>query len=112
LNQYFFAGAEIGVLESLPFDKLNINMFLVEMVFFIGEKEKQIKEIFKRAGYKEGPEIFENLQERNNPVNPNYDLIFYKEGLDIEMQLNCTHFMGQYQRGGYKWGTQECIRPI
>ena len=31
--------------------------------------------------------------------------------IDIEMQLNCTHFMGQYQRGGYKWGTQECIRP-
>ncbi len=86
-------------------------MFLVEMYHFVGEKEKQIKEIFKRVGYKEGPEIFPNLAERNHAVNPNYDLIFYKEGLDIEMHLNCSHFTGGYQGRGYRWGTQECIGP-
>jgi hypothetical protein len=30
-------------------------MFLVEMFHFVGEKERQIKAIFKRAGYNEGP---------------------------------------------------------
>ena len=73
-----YLGAEIGVLETLPFDQINVNMFLIEMYHFVGEKEKQIREIFARNGYKEGPEIFPNLKERNDPVNPNYDLIFYK----------------------------------
>ncbi len=27
-------GAEIGVLKSLPFDKINVNMFLIEMYHF------------------------------------------------------------------------------
>ena len=87
-------------------------MFLIEMFHFIGEKEMQVKEIFKKAGYKEGPEIFPSLEDRNNPVNPNYDMIFYKEGLDIEMHLNCSHFMGGYQGRGYRWGTQKCIGPL
>ena len=78
LNLKFYLGAEIGVLETLPFDQINVNMFLIEMSHFVGEKEKQIREIFARNGYKEGPEIFPNLKERNDPVNPNYDLIFYK----------------------------------
>jgi hypothetical protein len=78
LNLSFYPGAEIGVLETLPFDKINVNMFLIEMYHYVGEKEKQIKEIFARNGYKEGPEIFPTLKERNDPVNPNYDLIFYK----------------------------------
>jgi hypothetical protein len=105
-------GAEIGVLKSLPFDKINVNMFLIEMYHFVGEKEKEIKEIFARNGYKEGPEIFSNLMERNDPVNPNYDLIFYKEGLDIELNLNCNQFTGGWQGRGYRWGKQECIGPL
>lgn len=35
-------GAEIGVLRTLPFDKINVNMFLIEMFHFTGEKEKQV----------------------------------------------------------------------
>ncbi len=107
----FVPGAEIGVLKSLPFHKINVNMFLIEMYHFVGEKEKEIKEIFARNGYKEGPEIFPNLADRNDPVNPNYDLIFYKEGLDIELNLNCSQFTGGYQGRGYKWGQQVSISP-
>ena len=35
-------GAEIGVLSTLPFDKINVNMFLIEMFHFTGEKEIQV----------------------------------------------------------------------
>ena len=158
----FLPGAEIGVLKSLPFDQINVNMFLIEMYHFVGEKEKEIKAIFARNGYKEGPEIFPNLADRNDPLNPNYDLIFYKvsysptfyeqlfaqkyfahllctysfglsyfgerklvqkllvkwwwnwlqEGLDIELNLNCSEFTGGYQGRGYRWGQQECIGPL
>jgi hypothetical protein len=87
-------------------------MFLLEMNHFGEEKERQVKDIFKRAGYKEGPEVFPNLALRNQVVNPNYDLIFYKEGLDIEMNLNCSQFVGGYGGRGYRWGTQECIGPL
>jgi hypothetical protein len=37
------------------------------MFHFTGEKEKQVKEIFRRAGYKEGPEIFPNLVSNSKP---------------------------------------------
>ena len=87
-------------------------MFLIEMFHFIGEKEKMIKDIFGNAGYIEGPEVFPDLEGRNDPVNPNYDLIFYKDGLDIEKTLNCSHFTGGYQGRGYRWGKQECIGPL
>lgn len=87
-------------------------MFLIEMFHFIGEKEKMIKDIFGNAGYIEGPEVFPDLEGRNDPVNPNYDLIFYKEGLDIEKNLDCNHFTGGYQGRGYRWGKQECIGPL
>ena len=79
------------------------------MFHYVGDKEQQIKEIFRNAGYLEGPEIFPNLDGRNDPVNPNYDLIFYKAGLDIETNLNCSHFAGGYQGRGYRWGEQQCI---
>ena len=107
-----FIGAEIGVLETLPFEKINVNMFLVEMYHYTGKKERQIKEIFQKAGYLEGPEIFPNLDGRNHPINPNYDLIFYKKGLDIEQKLDCREFTGGYQGRGYRWGTQECVGPL
>ena len=87
-------------------------MFLIEMFHFVGDNEKQIKEIFRNAGYLEGPEVFPNLDERNNPINPNYDLIFYKAGLDIETTLNCSHFTGGYQGRGYRWGKQQCIGVV
>ncbi len=35
-------GAEIGVLSTLPFDKIHVNMFLIEMFHFTGDKEKQV----------------------------------------------------------------------
>jgi hypothetical protein len=87
-------------------------MFLVEMFHFTGEKEKEVRRIFADAGYKVGPEIFPNLEGRNDPVNPNYDLIFYKDGLDVELNPNCSQFAGGYQGRGVRWGTLECIGPL
>ena len=84
-------------------------MFLFEMYHFVGDKEKQIKEIFRNAGYIEGPEMFPDLNERNNPINPNYDLIFYKEGLDIETTLNCSQLIEGFHGRGFRWGKQECL---
>ena len=84
-------------------------MFLIEMNQFVGDKEKQIKELFRNAGYIEGPEMFPDLNERNNPINPNYDLIFYKEGLDIETTLNCSQLIEGFHGRGFRWGKQECL---
>ena len=109
---FYFEGAEISVLQTLPFDKLNINMFLIEMNQFVGDKEKQIKELFRNAGYIEGPEMFPDLDKRNNPVRPNYDQIFYKKGLDIETTLNCSKLVEGFQGRGYRWGKQECIGAV
>jgi hypothetical protein len=99
-------------LKSLPFEKFNVNLFLVEMFHFVGEKEREIKRIFAQAGYIEGPEIFPSLEQRNHPVNPNYDLIFYKEGLDLEWNLNCSQFAGGYNGRGFRRESKECIGPL
>ena len=57
INKCTVVGAEIDVLKSLPFDKVDIKMFLIEMFHFTGEKEKEIRSIFKKAGYLEGPGV-------------------------------------------------------
>ena len=58
-------------------------MFLVEMFHFTGEKERKIKEIFKRAGYLEGPEIFPDMKVK---ISKTFENIFFSNMIYIERE--------------------------
>jgi hypothetical protein len=63
------------------------------MFHFTGEKEKQVKEIFRRAGYKEGPEILPNLVSNSIPFST-FRIKLRQSSWRHDIQLNDTQYDG------------------